>query len=86
MDTTQVNQDWIKIIEGKCSCNECENEFKPLTNTAEGLVEADIESIQSDLEEFPTKVIYGVCPVCGMEYIFRLVENELYLEPSEEDK
>lgn len=86
ISTTQLDPNWIKINGGTCICSECKNKFKPLTNTQEGLVEADLETITTDLANFPTKVIYGICPVCGMEYIFKLVDGELYLELSEEDK
>lgn len=84
---TTVDPTWIKIkSDGKFICSECENEVEPLTNTVDGLIKADLEKIKSELEEFSTKVIYGVCPVCGMEYIFRLVGGDLYLEPSDEEK
>lgn len=84
MSTPQSN--WIKIINGQFTCSECENGGVPLVSTAEGMVEANLEDIKNDLKNFPTKIIYGVCPVCGMEYIFRLVGEDLYLEPSMEEK
>lgn len=77
---------WIKLVDGKFSCPECENEVSPLTNTTDGMVEANLEEIKKDLEMYPTKVIYAVCPVCGMEYIFHLDQGELWLEPSDEEK
>jgi hypothetical protein len=85
--TTTIQEDWIKVLDDhQCVCGECENESKFLTNSTEGLIEADVDQIMKDLEEAPTKVIYGVCPVCGMEYQYRLVDSVLYLEPSEEEK
>ncbi len=77
---------WIKIVNGEFMCSECENTVKPLTNTEEGMVEANLEEIKKHLKEFPNKVIFAVCPICGMEYIFRLKEDDLWLEPSEEEK
>lgn len=82
-----VKEDWIKVSkDGKITCGECENEVELLTNDVEGLVKADTKKIAETLKKFPSKVIYGICPVCGMEYIFRLAEDELWLEPSEEEK
>lgn len=78
-----IPNNWIELIDGKFKCSECENENVPETNTAEGTVVADLEQIKADLKQFPTKVIYGICPVCGMEFVFRLVNDKLYLEPSE---
>lgn len=88
MDTTITVQDnWIMILEnGTFVCIECENESHPQTNTVDGIVDANLEEIKADLEQFPTKVIYGICSVCGMEYIFKLADGQLYLEPSEEEK
>lgn len=77
---------WIKITNKKFTCSECENDSTPLVSTADGMQDADIAKIIEDLKNFPTKVIYGICPVCGMEYIFRLVQEDLYLEPSMEEK
>jgi hypothetical protein len=34
----------------------------------------------------PTKVILGLCPVCALEYRFRLADGELYLEAFETEK
>lgn len=79
-------KDKIKVTDGLFICAECENEVKPLTNSVEGIVEAEIESIKKDLKDFPTKVTYGICPVCGMEYVFELDGEDLYLVPSEEEK
>ncbi len=81
-----VKSNWIKLSDSSFVCSECDNEGEILTNTIEGLVKADLEQIKADLTEFPTKVIYGVCPTCGMEFVFRLSEGDLYLEPSEEEK
>lgn len=80
------NKERIKLYDGKFVCSECENEDAPLTSSADGMVPADLEQIKADLTEFPTKKIYAVCPVCGMEYIFVLNESELELEPSFEEK
>lgn len=85
-DTKQIAENWIKLTDGKFICPECENESRPLVTTIEGTVEADLDAIKKELEEFPTKVIYAVCPVCGMEYVLHLVDSELYMEPSEEEK
>lgn len=76
----------LKIVDGKFTCSECENEVEPETNTIEGVVKADLEQIKSDLEQFPTKVVYGICPVCGMEFVFRYKDGELWLEPSDLEK
>lgn len=85
--SNQVKEDWIKISSsGVITCGECENEVELLTNEVEGLVKADTKKIKDVLEKFPSKVVYGICPVCGMEYIFRLSDGELYVEPSEEEK
>ncbi len=84
---TKVQDNWVKLSEdGTYTCPECENTVKPLTNTTEGIVEADIDQIKQDLKNFPTKVIYAICPICGMEFTFRLVGEDLFLEPSEEEK
>lgn len=85
-NTNVVQSDWVKIIDGKFTCPECENTDSPLTNTSEGLVEANLESIKEDLINYPTKIIYAVCKYCGMEFVFKLVDGELYLEPSAEEK
>lgn len=78
---------WIKLSDdGEFQCGECENEVKPLTNTAEGMVEANVQAIRDDLDAQPSKIIYGVCPVCGMEYVFKSEDGQLYLEPSNEEK
>jgi len=81
-----VKDNWIKIADGKFICSECENESEPETNTEEGTVTANLDQIKADLKEFPTKVVYGICPICGMEFVFKLVDEELYLEPSELQK
>ena len=66
-----THNDWIKVTDGKFVCSECENESAPETNTVDGTVTADTEKILNDLKEFPSKIIYGSCPVCGMEYTFK---------------
>jgi hypothetical protein len=86
MNEDILNPKWIEINDGKFICAECENESAPETNTFEGVVIADLKQIQLDLEEYSTKVIYGICPVCGMEYIFRTKDGNLYLEPSDLEK
>lgn len=80
---TAMGANWIKIKDGKFVCAECENESQPEINTVEGYVKADTEEVKKELIEFPTKVTYGTCPFCGMEYVFRLYDQELYLEPSD---
>jgi|SRR6185369_1731429 len=85
-DDSEVPSTWIKLVNGKFTCSECENEVEPETNTIEGVVKADLEQIKADLVQFPTKVIYGICPVCGMEFVFRLKGDDLYLEPSDLEK
>lgn len=92
MDSTLITSkndipsEWLEIKDGKFICSECENDVEPQTMTTEGIVDANLDEIKSDLEEFSTKVMYAICPVCGMEYVFRLVEGDLYLEPSLEEK
>ncbi len=81
--TDEVPSDWIKVTNGKFVCGECENESEPETNTVDGTVKADTEKIKSDLKAFPSKIIYGSCPVCGMEYTFKEKNGELYMEPSD---
>jgi hypothetical protein len=80
------NNNLIPIVNGKFVCSECENEVIPETNTIEGIIPADLDQIKIDLEKFETKVVYGICPVCGMEYTFKLIDGELFLEPSDLEK
>ena len=80
------SESWIKIEGDQFTCQECENTSHPETNTIEGIIPADLELIKNDLTQFPSKVVYGICPVCGMEYVFRLQNSELYLEPSDLEK
>lgn len=84
MDEDRSN--WVKIENGKFICPECENEVEPETNTVDGIVKADLNEVTKDLTDQPTKIIYAICPVCGMEYEFKLVDGELWLKPSEEEK
>lgn len=77
---------WIEIVDGKFKCSECENEVEPETNTIEGVVKADLDQIKADLTLYPTKVVYGICSVCGMEFVFRQKNNKLFLEPSDLEK
>ena len=90
VSTAHIHDDapetWLAITDGKFKCSECDNEVEPETNTIEGVVKADLEQIKADLTEFPTKVIYGICPVCGMEFVFRLKNDQLFLEPSDLEK
>lgn len=79
-------QGWLPILEGTFTCSECENEVRPLISTASGMQEADVTEVMNQLTQFPNKVIFAVCPVCGMEYVFKKVEGELWLEPSDEEK
>lgn len=86
MEETNKSE-WIKVEDdGTFVCAECENKGKPLTNSVEGMMEADTAEIKSQLEAQPTKMIYGVCEICGMEYIFKLDNGELFMEPSNEEK
>lgn len=82
----EIAETWIPITDGQFTCNECENTSAPETNSIEGVVTADLDQIKSDLEQYPTKVVYGICPVCGMEYVFRHQNDALYLEPSDLEK
>lgn len=84
--TGSIDEGWIKIINGKFTCSECENESIPETNTEDGIVSVNLDLVKKDLIEYPKKVIYGVCPICGMEYEFKLVLDALYLAPSEMEK
>jgi ABC-type Zn2+ transport system substrate-binding protein/surface adhesin len=77
---------WLEIKDGKFVCAECENEVEPETNSVEGVVKANLEEIKSDLAQYPTKVVYGICSVCGMEYIFRHKDDKLFLEKSDMEK
>jgi hypothetical protein len=79
-----VKPNWIEVKDGKFVCSECENESAPETNTAEGVVTANLDEIKSKFVSNPGKslTIYGICPVCGMEYEFRHLDGNLYLEPS----
>src|SRR5688572_13863272 len=81
-----VQHNWIVIVDGEFTCSECENSSAPETNTAEGTVEANLDEISAELELYPTKVVYGICPVCGMEYQFKLANDSLFLEPSDLEK
>lgn len=75
---------WIAISDdGEFICSECSNKIAPETNTEEGTVTADLEKVKADLTQYPSKVIYGICPICGMEFTFKLAEDRLHLEPSE---
>jgi len=75
---------WIPISDdGEFICSECNNKVAPETNTEEGTVTADLAKVKADLEQYPTKVIYGICPICGMEFTFKLAEGKLHLEPSD---
>lgn len=75
---------WIEISnDGEFICSECGNKSAPETNTENGTVTADLQSVKKDLEQYPTKIIYGICPVCGMEFTFKHSEGKLFLEPSE---
>lgn len=89
MDNDTLNSKkakWIKMNGNVFVCAECENEGVPSTNTVNGIEEADIEQVKTELKEFPNKTIYGICNVCGMEYTFKSEGDDLYLEESEELK
>lgn len=81
-----VHVNWIELNEDQFTCSECENTSSPETNTAEGTVKADLQNIMDDLKQFPSKEIYGTCPVCGMEYLFKTSNERLYLEPVDLEK
>lgn len=79
-----VGENWIELSDsGTFVCSECENESVPQRNTIDGQVDANIEEISKELADYPTSIIYGICPVCGMEYEFKSIEGKLYLKPSE---
>lgn len=81
---TTVAANWISISDdGEFICSECGNKSAPETNTENGTVTADLSKVKADLEQYPTKVIYGICPVCGMEFTFKHADGKLLLEPSE---
>ena len=79
-------------------CVECRNKVKMQVNSEEGLVDADLAKVKTELSEHPEKLMFGTCPVCGMEYQFMLVdsdapveegeqpEKELVVKPSDEEK
>lgn len=75
---------WLEITDdGEFICGECSNKSAPETNTENGTVVADLMIVKSDLKQYPAKVIYGICPICAMEYTFKLKNDKLFLEPSE---
>lgn len=83
-ETTAIPANWIPITDdGEFICSECGNKSAPETNTENGTVNADLQQVDQDLTQYPTKIIYGICPVCGMEFTFKKSEGKLYLEPSE---
>ncbi|MCS7317903.1 MAG: hypothetical protein NZZ41_06330 [Candidatus Dojkabacteria bacterium] len=75
------NTDCIKL-EIMFTCRECENQVKLYQVSIDGLVEIDLFQIVSDLIKYPSKVIYVVCPVCGMEYELKKIDKNLYLYPT----
>jgi len=84
VELVSVPANWIKISsDGEFICSECGNKSAPETNTENGTVTADLSKVKSDLTQFPTKIVYGICPVCGMEFTFKLKSLDMYLEPSE---
>lgn len=83
MEDLIVKSNWIEIKDGKFICSECANEVSPETVTEDGTVEANLEKIMAELDEFPNKIVYGICPICGMEFVFKSVDGKLYLEPSD---
>lgn len=81
-DSTPAN--WIPISsDGEFICSECGNKSAPETNTENGTVTADLEKVKADLTQYPNKIIYGICPVCGMEFTFKHKDSGIFLEPSE---
>lgn len=83
MEDLTVKSNWIEIVDGKFVCSECQNDSAPETVTEDGTVTADLDNISGELDQYPNKVIYGICPVCGMEFVFKKHEDKLYLEPSD---
>ena len=81
-----MQQNRIKFDNNEFTCVECENSVKALSGSEEGMVEIDLGDVKKTLSEFPSKTIYGICPVCGMEYLFVLENDQLFLEPSDEEK
>lgn len=83
-DEKTIPANWIAISkDGEFICSECSNKSAPETNTENGTVTADLVKVKADLTQYPTKIIYGICPVCGMEFTFKNQNGNLYLEPSE---
>lgn len=83
---SDATENWIKLQNGVFTCQECENDVKPLTSSLDGMIEANLEEVRQQLVAAPTKIMYGICPVCGMEYVFKFEAEDLYLEPSDEEK
>lgn len=82
--STEVPANWIVISDdGEFICSECGNKSAPETNTENGTVTADLVKVKQDLIQYPTKIVYGICPICGMEFTFKNKDDSLYLEPSE---
>jgi hypothetical protein len=71
---------------GEFTCNECENTSPVETSTPEGIVVADVQNIIDTLTAAPSTIAIGICPICGMEYLFKMQEGELFLEPSDMNK
>ena len=83
----EIPKDWIRIDdEGYFICPECENKVQPNISSEEGIVPANLADIFEDLEKYPNKIIYAICPVCGMEYEFKKIGGVLYLKPSALEK
>lgn len=84
---SDVAENLIKLNnDGKFECAECANVAVPNTNTVNGIEPIDHNIVLDELKEFPNKLVYAICPVCGMEYQVKLVDDQLYLEESEELK
>ena len=86
-EVEEIPKDWVRIdSEGYFVCPECENRVQPHVSLEEGIVPANLSDIFEDLEKYPNKIIYAICPVCGMEYEFKKIGEVLYLKPSALEK
>lgn len=82
-----IESDWVKIDnEGYFICPECQNKVQPNTNSVDGIIKADLSNVFEELSAYPSKIIYAICPICGMEYEFKKVGDSLYLKPSAMEK
>ena len=74
---TETKSEMLKFAaDGTFQCVECRNNIKVQVNSEEGLVDADLAKVKTELSEHPEKLMFGTCPVCGMEYQFMLVDKQ----------